>query len=182
MEIMAAGPADQVDKTCVKKWADYPIFDFKFKTVDWELTEENIEEHREEIDIDGVIYVRAYTEDDDFKTSVIANCDIADGLYDAMDLANEFWDDGWDSVEVCYSTVCRGYGTGRYNYELGSEFGRVLSSMLGCDSNWFDYNLDRPVICRVAGEDWEQIWITDEWGNYCEDVDEDIDALIERRR
>ena len=62
----------------------YPIFDFKFKKVDWELTEENIEEHREEIDVYGVIFVRAYTEDGDFEKRVISDCDIADGLYDAI--------------------------------------------------------------------------------------------------
>lgn len=158
----------------------YPIFDFKFKKVDWELTEENIEEHREEIDVYGVIFVRAYTEDGDFETRVISDCDIADGLYDAIDEANDFIDDGWDAVEVCYSTICNSYGTGRKSYELGSEFGYVLSSMLGCDSNWFSYDIGKPVICRAIGDDWEQIWITDEWGNYCEDIDADIDALIER--
>ena len=171
-----------IKKEIDEKYADYPIFDFKFKKVDWELNGDNIEERREEIDIDGVIYVRAYTEDDDFETRVISNCDIADGLYDAIDEVNNFMDDGWASAEVCYSTVCKGYGTGRYKYELGSEFGYVLSDMFGCDSNWFDYSLDRPVICRAAGEDWEQIWITDEWGNYCEDIDVDIDALIGRHR
>ena len=163
-----------------KEFADYPFFDFQFKKVDWGLNEENIEAHREEIDRYGVIYVRAYTEDDDFATSVIADCDVADGLYDAMDIANEYIEEEcFSTIEVYYSIVCESYGIDRKSYELGSEFGYVFSSMLGCESNWFSYDIGKPVICRARGDDWEQIWITDEWGNYCEDVDVDIDALIE---
>ena len=171
-------------RICIdKKYADCPIFDFKFKKVDWELTEENIEAHREEIDRYGVIYVRAYTENDDFATSVIADCDAADGLYEAMDIANEYIEEGcFPIVEVYYTTVCKSYGTDRKSYELGSEFGYVLSSYLACEKNWFDYELNGPVICRAAGEDWEDVWVTTDWGIYDVDIEVDIDALIESRK
>ena len=170
--------AKKEEKICIdKKYADYPIFDFKFKEIDWELNEENIEARREEIDMYGVIFIRAYSEDGDFATKVISNCDIADGLYDAMDEVNDF-DDEWDTVKVYYTTVCESYGAGE-TYERGDEFGYVLSSMLGCEDNWFNYDIDKPVICRIEYDNCRQIWCTDDWGDYCEEIDVDIDLLIE---
>ena len=170
--------AKKEEKICIdKKYADYPIFDFIFKEIDWELNKENIEARREEIDMYGVIFIRAYSEDGDFATKVISNCDIADGLYDAMDDVNDF-DDEWDTVKVYYTTVCESYGAGE-TYERGDEFGYVLSSMLGCEDNWFNYDIDKPVICRIEYDNCRQIWCTDDWGDYCEEIDVDIDLLIE---
>lgn len=158
-----------------------PIFDFKFKKVEWELNEENIEEHRCDIDCYGVIYVRAFTEDGDFETTVIADCDIADGLYDAMDVAEEYMSDDWETVEVYYTTLCEAYGVGE-NYEHGNDLGYVLSSMLGCNSNYFEYELETPVVCRASWDDFVQVWKTDDYGEYEEDIEEDVDALIENKK
>ncbi len=161
--------------------AALPIFDFKFKKVDWELNEENIEEHRDDIDRYGVIYVRAFTEDGDFATTVIADCDIADGLYDAIDIVEEYVNEDWETVEVYYTTLCEVYGAGE-NYEHGNDFGYVLSSMLGCEENDYGYELETPVVCRASWDDFVQVWITDDYGVYEEEIDEDVDALIENKK
>ena len=163
--------------TIDKQLLDYPVFDCKFKVVDWQLDEDNIEARREDIDFFGVIVIRAVTEYGDFKTRVISGCDIADGLYDAMEEAEEFLEDGWDSVEVWYTTECCYYGAGK-TYQMAQEIGCVLCSMLGCDNNWYDYPLGKPAICRASGQDWEEIWMTDEFGYYDKSIDIDIDALI----
>lgn len=178
-EILGKDRANEGGKIRIdKKFAAYPIFDFKFKKVDWQLNERNIEKRRDDIDIDGVIFVRAYDEAGDFKTRVITECDIADGLYVAMEEVEEFLEDGWPAVEVHYTTLCQCYGAGK-SYEYGQEFGYVLSSFLGCDSNWFSYDIGTPVICRTVGDDWEDIWIADDLGDFSlENVDVDIDTLI----
>lgn len=157
---------------------NYPVFDFKFKKVDWELNEDNIEEHYDEIDFYGAIYIRALSENGDFETRVLSDCYIADSLYIAQEEVEDLENDDWDTVEVFYTTKCECYDAG-HSYERGQEFGYVLSSMLGVDCNQYDYNLNVPVICRAAGDDWEQIWITHSNGEYNEDIDIDIDALIE---
>lgn len=161
-----------------EEYVGLPIFDFKFKKIDWELTEENIEEHREDIDNFGVIFVLALSEDGDFKTKVIADCDIADGLYGAMEIADEWMDDGWDEVEVYYTTECEIYGGGK-SYEHGQDFGYVLSSMMGCGWNCYVYGIEAPVICRATWGDEIRIWKTDEYGDLEDDIEVDVDMLIE---
>ena len=168
------------------KYASLPVFDFKFKKVDWELNEENLEKHRdsdsgEYIDFFGAVMVRATSESGDFETKVFADCDIVDLLYEAMEAKDEYLDDGWDSVEVYYTTICESYGSGK-SYERGQEFGYVLSSMLGCDYNNYSYDMDGAVICRATWDNYTQIWITDDWGDYSEDIDLDICTLIEYKK
>ena len=166
------------------KLAALPIFDFKFKKVDWELNEENIEEHRDDIDRYGVIYVRAFTEDGDFDTTVIADCDIADGLYNAIDIVKEYVNDEWcewKTVDVYYTTLCEVYGAGE-NYEHGNDFGYVLSSMLGCPFSDYGYEHETSVVCRASWDDFVQVWKTNEYGVYEEEIDEDVDALIENKK
>ena len=163
----------------VLELAQYPIFDLKFKKVDWELNEENIEERREEIDFYGAIYVRGISENGDFDTRVIAGCDIADGLYDAMDVVEEFIDDDWDEVEVYYTTDCDMYGLDDYDSEDQDEaLGFVLSSYLGDYSDNYSYDINIPAICRFVCEDFSIVWITSDCGYYDYDFDYDVDALI----
>ena len=51
-------------------------FDFTLNEIEWELNEENIEEYSEEIGNYGVIVIRAFDEDGDFISRVIADFDI----------------------------------------------------------------------------------------------------------
>jgi hypothetical protein len=166
----------------VLELAQYPIFDFKFKKVDWELNEENIEKRREEIDFYGAIYVRVIWENGDFDTRVIAGCDIADGLYDAMDVMKEFINDDWDEVEVYYTTDCDMYGLDDYDSKDQDEvLGYLLSSFLGAYYNNYNYDINIPAICRIVWEDDSIdscIWQTTDWGDYDTDIDCDVDALI----
>ena len=163
----------------VLELAQYPIFDFKFKKVDWELNEENIEERREEIDFYGAIYVRGISENGDFDTRVLAGCDIADGLYDAMDVVEEFINDDWDEVEVYYTTDCDMYGLDDYDSEdQDNALGSVLSSYLGDYSDNYSYDINIPAICRFVCEDFSIVWITSDCGYYDYDFDYDVDALI----
>ena len=171
---------EKINKTVAnEEYVGLPIFDFKFKKINWELNEENIEEHREEIDNFGVIFLQALSEDGDFKTKVIAGCDIADALYDAMEIADELKDDGWDEVEVYYTTVCEIYGAGK-SYEHGQDFGYVISSFLRCDKNWFIYGIEGPSICRaVVWNEEAQSWLTNDCGDCEREIYADVDMLIE---
>ena len=166
----------------VLELAQYPIFDFKFKKVDWELNEENIEKRREEIDFYGAIYVIGISEDGDFNTRVIVSRNIADGLYAAMVRVKDFIYDGWDEVEVYYTTDCNMYGLDDYDSDIQNDtLGYVLSSALGDYYGNYLYNINIPVICRIVWED-DSIdsiicQITDS-GYYDTDIDCDVDALI----
>ena len=156
-----------------------PVFDFKFKKIDWELNEENIETHRETIDSFGVIYVRAQTEDGDFKTKVISNCDIADGLYDAIDkIENLKNEEDWDEIDIYYTTVCEAYGSDK-TYNHGDDFGYVLASFLGDDDSYYDYSIDGPVICRAIMDNAPEIWLTNDWGDHDTPIEINVDTLIE---
>ena len=75
-------------------------FDFTLNEIEWELNEENIEEYYEEIDNYGVIVIRAFDEDGDFITRVIAG-DISDGLYDAMSEVEDVIDE-YPDVKAIY--------------------------------------------------------------------------------
>lgn len=142
-----------------------PIFNFEFRTVDWELTEENIEKYRADIDIYGVVVIFAEDEENDehFRT-VIAEADVADGLYEAMEVINELKEENpaYD-ITVEYTTKCEIYGAGE-PYEHGEDFGYVISSYVVADENPYCYNLETEAICRYNNT----IWTTDEGG----DVDE----------
>ena len=177
-----------------------PIFDFKFKKVDWELNEENIEERREEIDFYGAIYVRGISENGDFDTRVIAGCDIADGLYDAMDVVEEFINVEWDKVEVYYTTDCNMYGLDDYDSkDLDEALGYVLSSFGAAYCNIYSYDINIPAICRIVWEDVSDlvmeamgscltnkyasnIWQTTDYGDFDTDIDCDVDALIKYKK
>ena len=86
---------------------DRVAFDFTLEEIEWELNEENIEEYSEDIDDYGVIVIRAFDEDGDFVTRIIADVDIADGLYDAMSEVEDIIDE-YPEVKVYYTTRCKG--------------------------------------------------------------------------
>lgn len=78
----------------------------KSNVLDWELNVENIEAHRDEIDFLGSVSVVALDEDGDIlQDREITNCDVADGLYDALKeivyMLNKY-DDECDVIEVSY--------------------------------------------------------------------------------
>ena len=180
----------------VLELAQSPIFDLKFKKVDWELNEDNIEERREEIDFYGAIFVIGIMEDGNFDTRVIAGCDIADGLYDAMDVVEEFINVEWDKVEVYYTTDCNMYGLDDYDSkDLDEALGYVLSSFGAAYCNIYSYDINIPAICRIVWEDVSDlvmeamgscltnkyasnIWQTTDYGDFDTDIDCDVDALI----
>lgn len=139
-----------------------PIFNFEFKTIDWELTEKNIEKHRREIDIYGAILVSADDDDDYYRIRrVIAGADVADGLYEAMDIIEEIKEMDLDlDIWVEYTTKCEIYGAG-HTYEHGEEIGYVLSAYVDAEENPYSYNLGTKAICRKNGD----VWTTDEEGN-----------------
>lgn len=136
-------------------------FDFTLEEIKWELNEENIEEYSEEIDDYGIIVIRAYDGDGDFITRVIADVDIADGLYDVMSEVEDIIDE-YPDVKVYYSTKCNAYGAGKV-WEHGEDIGCVLSSFLGAD-NPFDYSCELSAICRITWPDVVDVWTTDESG------------------
>lgn len=135
---------------------DALAIDISFKRVDWKLNEENIEKHRDDedsseyIDFYGVVVVRAIDEDGEFDTKVIADVDICDGLYDAIEEIEQYFEDGWPSVEVFYSTQCEVYG-GNKSYEHGQDIGYILSVYMGADS-YYDCEYEGGILCRVAWE------------------------------
>ena len=110
---------------------DRVAFDFTLEEIEWELNEENIEEYSEDINDYGVIVIRAFDEDGDFVTRIIADVDIADGLYDAMSAVEDIIDE-YPEVKVYYTTRCKVYGAGK-TWEHGEDIGCVLSSFLGAD-------------------------------------------------
>jgi hypothetical protein len=78
----------------------------KNEVLDWELNVKNIEAHRDEIDYFGTITVLALDEDGDIiQDREVANCDVADGLYDAIKevvgMLNKY-DDECDVIKVSY--------------------------------------------------------------------------------
>ena len=161
---------------------DRPIFNFEFKTVDWELTEANIEKYREEIDIYGVVVVLADDEEnDECVRKVIAEVDVADGLYDAIDIINELKEENPDyDITVEYTTKCEIYGAGE-PYEHGEDFGYVMSSYMGTEENPYWYNLESGALCRYNNT----VWTTDEGGDVdefdCMSVAEFMEILEKRK-
>lgn len=161
---------------------NYPVFDFVFKKIDWELNDDNIENLREEIyDAGGVVVFRGwYEEGGDFDVRVLSGGDIADMLYDVEDVISYFSNRGdeFEIIEVFYSTVCEAYGTGFEWYDHDSDMGYVLSEFLGSSKNGYDYEFGQNVLCKLTIIDSDDVcvdcWMTDEYGNYAEDVDEDM--------
>ena len=95
------------------------------------MNEENIEKYRDDkggeyIDYFGAVVVRAVDEKGDFDTKIIANVDICDGLYDAIEEIEQYLNEGWPSVEVFYSTRCEAFGNGPA-YEHGEDIGYIFS-------------------------------------------------------
>lgn len=78
----------------------------KNEVLDWELNVKNIEAHRDEIDYFGTITVLALDEDGDIiQDREVANCDVADGLYDAIKEVISMlskYDGECDVIEVSY--------------------------------------------------------------------------------
>lgn len=151
------------------------LFDFQFKKINWTLNKKNIEKHYDELNAYyGVILIFAYL-GEDRDVSVIAGCDISDGLYDAMDIANQYKDGGYDNIEVYYTTVCEVYDAKHHRYMYSPEFvgdiGYVLDSFLDGNGN-YSYTYSFPVICRYKMYGYELVWITDEYGNCDKDIDE----------
>lgn len=144
-------------------------FDFTLNEIEWELNEENIEEYSYEIDDYGVIVIRAFDEDGDFITRVIADVDICDGLYDAMSEVEDMTDE-YPEVKVYYTSKCKVYGAGK-TWEHGEDIGCVLASFLGADDS-FDYSCELPAICRITWPNDVNVWTTDESGYYESDSDE----------
>ncbi len=152
---------------------DRVAFDFTLEEIEWELNEENIEEYSEDIDDYGVIVIRAFDEDGDFVTRIIADVDIADGLYDAMSEVEDIIDE-YPEVKVYYTTRCKVYGVGK-TWEHGEDIGCVLSSFLGAD-DYSDYDCELPAICRITWKNTVDVWTTDDCGCYEGDSDESVFA------
>ena len=142
-----------------------PVFNFETKIVDWELTEENIEKHREEIDIFGAVIIFANDKrNDECTKQIIADVDVADGLYDAIEAINQLKEVNPDyHIIVEYTTKCEIYGAGK-SYEHGEDFGYVISSYMGAEEIPYWYNLETEALCRYN----DTVWTTDE----CGDIDE----------
>ena len=172
--IVEMGESDGNQAKTTKK--SYPVFDFALKKIDWELTEDNIEKYREEIDNYGVVVVRALNEDEDFETKVICNGDVADLLYDAMECVEDFENDDWPEVNVYYSALCEVYGTKEKVWECGEYIFRVLGSYLGDDGYDWGAETGYELLCRVKwlDDDIVDVWKTDKRGDYKDDVDEDM--------
>jgi hypothetical protein len=129
--------------------------DISFKKVDWELNEENIEKHRDDesgeyIDYFGAVVVRAVDEEGYFDTKVIADVDICDGLYDAIEEIGEYLNEGWPSAEVFYTTRCEAYGDSPA-YEHGEDIGYILSEYTGADV-CYCREYEGGMLCRVIWE------------------------------
>jgi hypothetical protein len=159
------------------KYASYPIIDLTFKKIEWELNDLNIDEYGKDINNFGVVYVRAFDEFGDFDTEVFADGYIMDLLYDAENAVDDYKMDEWENIVVHYTTACDIYGVEGKLYEHGETIGHVVSSMLGCYG--YSYDLNVPAVCRAQWDDSEQVWVTDEAGDYEEDIEENIDALID---
>ena len=172
--IVEMGECDGNQAKTTKK--SYPVFDFALKKIDWELTEDNIEKYREEIDDYGVVVVRALNEDEDFETKVICNGDVADLLYNAMECVEDFENDDWPEVNVYYSTLCEVYGTKEKVWKCGEYIFRVLGSYLGDDGYDWGAETGYELLCRVKwlDDDIVNVWKTDKRGDYKDDVDEDM--------
>ena len=107
------------------------VLNITFKKIDWDLTPDNIERHRDDetggeyIDFYGVVVVRAIDDVGNFDTKVIADVDICDGLYCAIEEIEQYLNEGWPSVEVFYTTQCEAYGDGP-TYKHGNDIGYIL--------------------------------------------------------
>ncbi|MBR0323907.1 MAG: leucine-rich repeat domain-containing protein [Bacteroidales bacterium] len=179
--IVEMGESDGNQAKTTKK--SYPVFDFALKKIDWELTEDNIEKYREEIDNYGVVVVRALNEDEDFETKVICNGDVADLLYDAMESVEDFENDDWPEVNVYYSTLCEVYGTKEKVWKCREYIFRVLGSYLGDDGYDWGAETGYELLCRVKwlDDDIVNVWKTDKRGDYKDDVDEDmVEEMLEK--
>lgn len=152
------------------------LFDFKFKKINWALNKKNIEKHYEELNYYGAILVFAYFGEDREET-VIAGCDISDGLYDALDVVNDYKDEDSEYTEVYYTTVCEVYGARNrdVNYRYSSQFAKditlLLESFYGCVKTDSFASISAPVICRYKHDDYEIVWITDPNGFYYDEID-----------
>lgn len=133
------------------------VLNITFKKIDWDLTPDNIERHRDDetggecIDFYGVVVVRAIDDVGNFDTKVIADVDICDGLYCAIEEIELYHNEGWPSVEVFYTTQCEAYGDGP-TYKHGNDIGYILSEYMGADS-YYCREYEGGMLCRVI---WEQ--------------------------
>ena len=133
------------------------VLNITFKKIDWDLTPDNIERHRDDetggeyIDFYGVVVVRAIDDVGNFDTKVIADVDICDGLYCAIEEIEQYLNEGWPSVEVFYTTQCEAYGGGPA-YEHGNDIGYILSEYMGADP-YYCREYEGGILCRST---WKQ--------------------------
>lgn len=118
-----------------------PYLAIEMAGIDFELTEENIDNAYEQLDDEGLfgaIVVWAYDEDEDFRSWVGSGCDIADGLYDALDAVQEFIDDDYTDIVVAYTRKIK---LGNTDIKITSEegfrlLGAALEAVSGADPSY----------------------------------------------
>lgn len=140
-----------------------PLFDIAFDKVEWDITEENIEKHREDIDTFGAVAVYAMYDNGDFECCVIADGDVADMLYDAIPFIKRHKS---EKVDVFISSEFKVYGTSKEYFELGQELGQALNAYTGADEFCYIWNLNTDIIVRVKMSGHTDIFAINKKGYY----------------
>lgn len=139
------------------------VIKFDCIVVDWELTNENIEARREELNRFGIVVVHARHEDIT-RVEVVANCDIPEALHEATAIIEEYRNENPNyEIIVEYTKSCEIYGTGCNDPAQHWEtLGSILAAFLGLEGahNPYEYDLWTGTLCRYN----DNVWTTDAGG------------------
>lgn len=127
-----------------------PLFDIHMKKVEWPfMSEEEIDEHSDELGAFGVVLISGDNENGDFQYYVFAG-DTDEGMYEAVefiDWAKEEYD--LENFEANISDSIKIYGLDKQDYELASDIQQGLIAQTGCEYCRGEWSLEYPALFRV---------------------------------
>lgn len=136
-----------------------PLFDIHMKKVEWPfMTEEEIDEHSDELGDCGIVHINGGEADDMDGDVVKYICagDTDDGMYRAV----EFIDDNKDDYEnpsfeawIAHTDDIKIYGLDEPVWKFADEMGKAMSEFVGADFFRFKWRLVGPALFRVKYDD-----------------------------
>lgn len=136
-----------------------PLFDIHMKKVEWPfMTEEEIDEHSDELGDCGIVHINGGEADDmdgDVVKYIFAG-DTDDGMYRAV----EFIDDNKDDFEnpsfeawIAHTNDIKIYGLDEPVWKVADEIGQAMNELVGADFFCFEWRLETPALFRVKYDD-----------------------------
>ncbi len=130
---------------------DYDLFNIELKKIDFELTDDEIEKHRDEVDVPGVVVFTAVMVDDpDYEEQVIIGVgDAADLLYDAKEMDERY--KGWNyrPGEVFYAKTFDVLNSDTKFFDRFDDLGAIMAGFIGDMGASYTYSGKKPALVRV---------------------------------